>query len=264
MWCNGIQRRAFSGVFRYPGAAGSIVLVAKIKEETSDVKRVRRYLPLLVLPLCLASFASAQSLIDFNVGFGAAQAKASSTGIDQFLLTSCTLGSAGCAKTPALSGFNMGFGVNLMLWKHFGVGMEATLQPGKQTYVELPANPAFGLPASKLQSRVTFYDFNGIYQPINTKAATVQLAAGVGGTNMKFYQNFSSSSLIGNYNQSQYASSSNHFNLHFGAGVQVYVSGNFFVRPEFDLHYVPNFEQFGRNLVTQELVWVGYTIGDRQ
>jgi hypothetical protein len=207
--------------------------------------------------------AGAQSLIDFNVGFGAAQAKAASTGIDQNTLTACDPAlSPTCSKTPSLSGFNMGFGVNLMLWKHFGVGMEATLQPGKQTYVELPAG--FGVPASRLQSRVTFYDFNGIYQPVNTKAATVQLIGGVGGTNMRFYQNFSGSSLIGNYNQSQYASSSNHFNLHAGVGVQVYVSGNFFIRPEFDLHYVPNFVQFGRNAVTQEMVWVGYTIGDRQ
>lgn len=226
--------------------------------------RVRRYLPLLVLPLCLVRFAGAQSLIDFNVGFGAAQAKAASTGIDQLTLNSCdTLSSLTCSKTPSLSGFNLGVGVNLMLWKHFGVGMEATLQPGKQTYVELPANPAFQIPASRLQSRVTFYDFNGIYQPVNTKKATLQLIGGVGGTNMRFYQNFSSSSLIGNYNQSQYASSSNHFNLHAGVGVQVYVNGNFFIRPEFDLHYVPNFVQFGRNAVTQEMVWVGYTIGDR-
>jgi hypothetical protein len=228
------------------------------------VRRFRRYLPILVLPFCLTPFAAAQSLIDFNVGFGAAQAKASSTGIEtgQFTFASCTLGTVGCSPTPDLKGFNMGFGVNLMLWKHFGVGMEATMQPGKQTYVQLPFSPLYG--ASKLQSRVTFYDFNGIYQPVNTKQATLQLIGGVGGTNMRFYQNFSSSSLLGNYNGSQYAGSSNHFNLHAGVGVQVYVSGNIFVRPQFDLHYVPNFEQFGTNLVKQEMVWVGYTIGERQ
>jgi hypothetical protein len=216
--------------------------------------------------LCLAPFASAQSLIDLNIGFGAAQAKAASTGIEvqQYTFAACAIGSAGCAKTPALSGFNMGFGVNMMLWKHFGVGMDATLQPGKQTYVNIPANFTYGLPASKLQSRVIFYDFNGIYQPVNTSKGTLQLIGGVGGTNVRFYQNYSGSSLIGNYNQSQYASSANHFNLHAGVGVQLYVSGNFFIRPQFDLHYVPNFEQFGRNLVTQEMVWVGYTIGERQ
>ena len=45
--------------------------------------------------------------------------------------------------------------------------------------------------------------------------------------------------------------------------MQIYVSGNFFIRPQFDIHYVPNFIQFGTNLVTEEMVWVGYSFGNR-
>jgi len=92
----------------------------------------------------------------------------------------------------------------------------------------------------------------------------VKLIGGIGGANLRFYQNFSgSNALIGNYNQSQYAGSSNHFQVHGGVGVQFYVKEHVFIRPQFDVHYVHNFFQFGRNLVTSEMVWVGYSWGDR-
>jgi hypothetical protein len=152
----------------------------------------------------------------------------------------------------------VGLGVNLMLWEHFGVGMEAVMQPGKHSYADVPSLGA------TLQSRVTFYNFNGIYQPVNTKKATLQLIGGFGGTNMKFYLNQSSSSLLGNTNYSQAISSSNHINLHAGVGVQVYLNDHVFIRPQVDIHYVPNFTQFGSNLVEQAMVWVGYTIGDKK
>ncbi len=223
-----------------------------------------RYLSLAVLTLLLTVVASAQSQIDVNVGFGAAQNKASSLGIDQTTFLACTPGSSPtCQQTPKLNEFMIGLGANLMLWEKFGVGMEATIQGGKEDYVNLPAIPSIGYPASKLQSRVIFYDFDAIYRPVKTEKVAVNLVGGIGGVNMRFYENFSSSSLLGSYNSSQYASSANHFQVRAGVGVQLYVSGNFFIRPQVDVRYVPNFEQFGRNMVTQEMVWVGYTIGER-
>jgi hypothetical protein len=87
---------------------------------------------------------------------------------------------------------------------------------------------------------------------------------GVGGANLKFYEAGSSSSVLGNQNESQYAQSSNHFNVHGGVGVDVFVTDHIFVRPEFDVHYVPNLNQnFGSNVVIQGMVWVGYSWGDR-
>ena len=231
------------------------------------MKRICRYLPLTILLLCCLQLATAQSLIDVNVGFGSVHDKASTTGIDQLTYGSCSPAiSATCSKTSSLGGFFMGVGANLMLWKHFGAGMDVTLQPGKATYAQLPANLNFGSPASTLQSRVTFYDINGIYQPLNTKRATFQLIGGIGGVNTKFYQNYvSSGSPLGSSNFSQYASSANHFQMHAGAGVQVYVTDKVYIRPQFDIHYVPNFtEQFGSKLTVQGMVWIGYTIGDRQ
>jgi hypothetical protein len=51
-------------------------------EETFDVRRICRYLPLPVLLLASIQLAGAQSLIDINMGFGAAQDKATGNGIE--------------------------------------------------------------------------------------------------------------------------------------------------------------------------------------
>jgi hypothetical protein len=51
--------------------------------------------------------------------------------------------------------------------------------------------------------------------------------------------------------------------VHGGLGVQIYLSDHVFVRPQFDVHYVHNLSQFGRNLITEETVWLGYSWGDR-
>jgi hypothetical protein len=115
-----------------------------------------------------------------------------------------------------------------------------------------------------LQDRVTFYQFDATYQPYATKKAAFQIIGGVGGANTKFYvQQSSTGSVLGNSNFSQYAQSANHFQVHAGLGFQYYFSGNFFLRPEFDIHYVPNYIQFGSNLVTSECVWIGYSFGNR-
>ncbi len=233
------------------------------------MKRTCRFLCVPVLLLAFFQLASAQSLVDFNIGFGAMNNKASNTGIDSDpnnYFGACPLTVSTCVKTNSMSGFFLGVGANLMLWKHFGVGMEANLQPGKQTYAQIPAVNSLLAPALTLQSRVTFYDFNGIFQPISTKKAALQLIGGVGGANTKFYTNYvSSGSPLGSSNFSQYASSANHFQVHGGAGVQVYLTDHVFVRPQIDIHYVPNFtEQFGRNTVVGGSVWLGYSIGDRQ
>jgi hypothetical protein len=235
-------------------------------EEISDVKRIGRYLPLLILVLGVIQVADAQSTFDLNMGFGAAQAKAASQGLDQNTFLNCTVGSSStCVPTPSLSAFMLGFGGNLMLWKHFGVGAEVAVQPSKQNYALLSAAiPSLGQPAYELQSRVTFYDFDGIFQPVATKRAALRLEGGIGGTNLKFYENATgANAIVGSYNSSQYAGSSNHFQVHGGVGVEIYLTDHVFVRPQFDIHYTHNLTQFGTNAVTSEMVWIGYSFGDR-
>jgi hypothetical protein len=231
------------------------------------VKHIRRYLPLVLAGAFTIPFASAQSTFDINIGFGAVQDSSASTGIDTNYLDtnylgSCSIGAfAGCSKTSNLSGFMMGVGGNLMLWKHFGVGAEVSFEPGKSDYVSLPV-AGTGLSADEIQSRSTFYDFNGIFVPVRAKKASLQLAAGFGGMNLKFYENQSASTaLTGNQNYNQYFGSSNHFQVHGGAGVQIYLTDHIFVRPQVDVHWVHNLSQFGRSTPIEAKVWLGYSFG---
>jgi len=109
---------------------------------------------------------------------------------------------------------------------------------------------------------MTFYDFDGIVEPYKTKKVAIQFIGGIGGANLKFYEAESSTdALAGSSNVSQYFESSNHFQVHGGAGVQFYLTDHIYLRPEFDIHYVNNLNQFGNKLVTQEMVWVGYSFG---
>ena len=100
----------------------------------------------------------------------------------------------------------MGFGGDLMLWKKFGVGAEVAF-PARQRDLREPERVGrgrSGLNTLAVQSRMTLFDFNGIYQPVSTKKVALKLEGGIGGANLKFYESGSSSSVLGNQNSSQY------------------------------------------------------------
>src|SRR5579859_2025310 len=102
----------------------------------------------------------------------------------------------------SLGGFFLGLGGDVMLKKHFGVGAEVNLQPARSDY-------------GPLQYRQTFYDFNGIYAPVNEKRVQLQLQAGIGGASTNFA--FSQNSCVGTAvcsNVSQPVGNSTHFQLH--------------------------------------------------
>ena len=64
--------------------------------------------------------------------------------------------------------------------------------------------------------------------------------------------------------QTQPVGSSNHFQIHAGVGVEIFLTDHIFVRPQFDLRYIPNFtDQFGSNVVAGGMMWLGYSLGDR-
>lgn len=214
---------------------------------------------MFVLALVCASLASAQSGFDVAVGFGGTQAPAAKTGITTDL-NSCVLGTAGCQKTPSLNSFMMGFGFDLMAWNKFGIGAEVNFEPGKKDYVVFPAQNNFSY---ALKSRVTFYDFNAILEPVKTSRFALKGEGGIGAANIKFYESgTSTSALVGTQRFTQYFGSSNHFQVHGGVGAQIYPSGgNWFIRPQVDVHYVRNLDQFGRNAVMRYTIWLGYTLG---
>ena len=222
------------------------------------MRTLRGYLPLLFLLLVCAPFAGAQTSFDLNVGFGAAHDASNGGGIDNLNAINpgaiCTpnTGDVNCQTNPSLSGFFLGFGGDVLLKKHYGFGMEASFTPSRSNY-------------GPLEFRQTFYDFNGEYVPVNEKRVQLKLMGGIGGSKTGFAVN--ESSCVGTAacsNQVEPYANANHFQLHFGAGVEIFVTDHIFIRPQFDLHFVPGFtDQFNSNLVPQGMVWVGYSWGDR-
>ena len=57
--------------------------------------------------------------------------------------------------------------------------------------------------------------------------------------------------------------SSNHFQTHFGVGLNIYATEHMFLRPQADIHWVNNFFQFGSGWVPEYSVSIGYRFGDR-
>jgi hypothetical protein len=230
------------------------------------VRRICRYFPVLVLLLFCVQFAGAQSFFDVGISFGAAQDKAASVGVDQGTLLNCALGSTTtCVPTPSLSAFMMGFNIDIILAKHLGAGFQTAIQPARQKFAVLQnRNLSTGTPEIDLQSRLSLYDIDAVYQPFTLKKAALQLKGGISIANLKFYENLSgANALIGSFSQSQYAGSSNHFGGHAGAGVLIFVTDHVFIRPAFDAHFIRNLTQFGSNFVANEMVTVGYSWGDR-
>lgn len=205
-----------------------------------------------------ASLVNAQTSFDVNLGFGTAWDSANGGGIDNGNsanpLGACTVGAAdpNCESLPKLGGFFLGFGGDLMLYKHFGVGFDASLQPARETY-------------GPLTSRQVFYDVNGIYAPISTKRYSLRLEGGVGGARTSFA--YSESGCVGTAvctTSTEPIGNASHFDVHVGVGVQIFVTEHIFVRPQFDFHYVPNLtNQFGSDAVPEAMVWVGYSFGER-
>ena len=223
------------------------------------MKRISRYLPMLSLLLFCIPFADAQSAADLNIGFGTAHSKSSASGIDNInslnAFGPCTPGSGDpfCQSTPALGGFFLGLGGDAMVWKRFGVGGEISFQPARGDY-------------GPLQYRETFYDFNGIFAPVNQKRVVLKLMGGIGGARTSFA--FNQSSCVGTAvvcsSSTQPVGTSNHFQIHAGAGVEVFLTEHVFVRPQFDLRYVPNFsDQFGSSVVLGGMFWIGFNTGTR-
>ncbi|MGA2117878.1 MAG: hypothetical protein ABSH56_24380 [Bryobacteraceae bacterium] len=233
------------------------------------MRRICRYLPLSLL-LSLFPVAYAQSQFDINMGFGAAQAKASSAAIEgnqlgENALQTCT--SSNPCTTPvlpsSLNSFMLGFGGTVLLKHNLGFGLDFTTQPSKQTYVNIPAVGA-EYPGYTIQARTTFYDFDAVYQPVSSKRAALRIFGGIGGDNLKFYEASSSTTaLTGTQSYSEYAGSSNHFAANFGAGVMIYVTDHMYIEPQFKAHWVNNLTQFGTSFVTEETVWVGYSWGNK-
>lgn len=211
-----------------------------------------RVAPLVaVILLASAISAHAQRLISPFFGLGSAR---DTVGTD--VASGCTTGqlfdayTAACENGPTMGGLFGSVGVDYMLKPKIGINGEYSFHFGQSPY----------LPDEGLKMRPSFYDINGFWQPFGGRIAPF-LEGGFGGARLSLL--FNSNSCLtgvpcGNFTP---PSSSNYYQLHFALGGKIYIHGPIFVKPEFDLHYVFNFQPFGRNAVIGYMISAGYTFG---
>ena len=159
--------------------------------------------------ILLAPAIHAQNAVDVSVGLGTAHVGAASGGIDNTSLGSCTptgSNSLTCQSPPSLGGLFLGIGGDIMFSEKFGAGAQVALTPAKRDY-------------GPLSYRQTFIDVNGLYEPVRTKRAVLQLQAGVGTARTGF--SYTATSCVGTAvcsTQSQAVGTTSHFQLHLGRG----------------------------------------------
>jgi outer membrane protein W len=194
--------------------------------------------------LCFGGVAAnAQSGVDAFFGVGTAQASSSNQLIDTF-------GDGNLYGTPKLTGTFGKVGADIMFTNHFGVGGEADFRFSQGPY-------------AGLNYRASFYDAYGIWEPIRNKRVVPQIEAGIGAAKLSFYYPSSyCDQFAGCSSSNTYIEGSDHFQAHFGLGVDLYATEHVFLRPQVDVHYVNNFFQFGTDWVPQYSVSVGYRFGD--
>ena len=209
--------------------------------------KIQTAVPLCVFAaLCAFSVATparAQVNGDVAVGIGTATASATGQGIDTF-------GTGTLYYPPTLHGVFGKVSGDIMLKPSFGIGVEYAARFSQGAYAGINYRPSF-------------YDFNAVYSPVlKNKRFQPEFQGGLGGMNIRFYQNSSACDSFGGCSSSNtYLESSNHLQLHGMAGVRVYVTKNLFIRPEVDVRYVHNLFQFGTNVVPEYGVSVGYSFG---
>lgn len=202
------------------------------------MKIFRCCIPLVVGIALTATGAYAQS--NLGVYFGVGTMTNSSAGPLPNPFTGTTF------DGPKLGGTFGKVGADILLSHGFGVGGETDFRFGQAAYGPLNYHP-------------TFWDFNGIWAPGKGRIEP-ELQAGLGGVNIKFYYPSSyCDAFAGCSSANQFLESSNHFQVHFGAGVRIYATPHIFIRPQVDLHWVHNFFQFGSNLAPEYSVAVGWS-----
>jgi len=159
-----------------------------------------------------------------------------------------------CEPGPTIGGVFGVFGVDFMIKPHLGINGEYAFRFAQADY----------LPAAALKFRPGFYDFNAVYEPTPGKRVVPLLEGGIGGAKITLYQAqaFSVTGITTNFSY-PVGLNANHFQVHAAVGVKLYITQSFFIKPQFDFHYVIHLtDQFGRDWVPQYTASVGYTFGE--
>ena len=211
-------------------------------------KLTRRAISFLVLLLLVsAEQASAQGLSPYaGLGTATDTAVTSAGCASHFALDVIT---GACEPGPSIHGLFGVLGADFMLMPHFGINGEYAFHFTRDNY----------LPTGGIKYRPAFFDVNVIYQPFffGTRIAPIA-EAGVGVARVSLY--FDPQTCP---DPTTCPGSGDYFQLHGAVGVKLYVKPNIFIKPQVDLHWARNLnQQFGRDVVPQYTISVGYSFGE--
>jgi len=136
------------------------------------------------------------------------------------------------------------FSGDFLLFHNFGVNGEVSWRASRNLY------------AGIFPYRPVFYDFNGVWAPRLGRIGP-ELMAGIGAESIRFYQ----PTFVCGFNGCTNYVSSNHFLGHFGGGLRLYVTHNFFVRPEAHLFLIHDNVEFSSFRAVRYGLSIGYTFG---
>lgn len=194
------------------------------------LKRTARIALLIALActvLALPNFAQAQKI---DVAFG----------------LSTTTAPAANSNGPSLTGGTYaGFSGDVLPWHNFGIGGEIYWRTSQAVYNSSLYGP--------IPYRPLFLDVNGIYAPKLASHTYIELSAGIGAMDTRQYCNGCGNGYNTNY------SSDKHFMGDFGAGLKLYPTHNFFIRPEAKIYLVTNNQLFSSSYATRYGLSIGYT-----
>ena len=147
---------------------------------------------------------------------------------------------------------------------YIGLGGDAVfLQHRLGINVETSWRASQGFYATGLNYRPILTDFNLLYQPRLGKKAGLDLTAGIGAADTRFYQPGASTPGYPNY------VSTDHFMQQLGAGLRYYFWQHMFIRPEVHYYHIQNNSNinnngyFNTNNVFRVGASIGYAFGNR-
>lgn len=179
------------------------------------------------------AFATAAQAQEFHAAFGFGTVTAPSNSANG------GLSSLSGGLYPSFSGM-------VLLRHHIGFGGEVAWR-AHQNF----AQTSFGFVQPY---RPIFYDFNAVYGRTFAKKAGIDLMAGIGGEDLRFY-----GAINCTFGGCTNYVSSNHFAGHFGADVRIYVWGHLFVRPEAHYYVIHNNQEFNNANAARFAVSIGYS-----
>lgn len=168
-------------------------------------------------------------------------------GINTMTAPSASEASGNHAPQSLTGGAYPSFSADLVLFKNFGVQGEFAWKASRGEWLGVqPFRPMF-------------YDFNAMYLPKLGDRAEMELLAGVGAQATRFYQPIQ----VCDPFTCQNFVTINHFMGHFGVGLKLYPTRNFFVRPEAHLYLVNDNQEFSSPRSVRYGISIGYTFRGR-